>query len=959
MKYKEYVVREVKQKKRLLKNFARSAFIFAAVFSAAAGFFKNSASGAVVSEIKGERVERNYSNHYSVQFSELWDTLGRSEVSVYDINYNIGGQYYPTAFNDTEGRDSAGYEILLSVDGAEVWLGNSHYQQGEGRDSFYGGYGGIFLKDIWFDNEFTDAAGNCFTQVNIELSNQNKEAKLISLATTCDIEVGHDDNAYCKFFGNGFTMSNKYADNSEWQGGTIPTVALNVYASGVPGVTDADAVYIGEWTQRKRNAWSNNVLGSRFIINEDRHGAMSGSEDCVDVGMSIAWKDRYINPGESVRFSYILGVNEFNSEYEQINEYYRQCGVDAAGNPEYELVGTISERVDYGNEYFIDINKYLNPGYYFERCDCSGKVFEGQQENLSYTVVSRGTNKIYYNSGSYSVTYMGNGGIGSFGESEHSEKVLYGSRYTVKDNLYDRAGYTFCGWNEKPDGSGEEWTSRIGITDIWDFTDNIVLYAQWNKNTDTRYTVRHWLQNIGSDPDKRDEFNYSLMETEVLHGQTEEKVAPDVKYYYGFEAPEKISSVISGDGTTIIDYYYLRNQHYVSYNVGKNKGSWGNGSNSDYYVKVPYGAQINLNEQGSREEWNFTGWNTDPDKFKGLDSLLMPDENVELFALFSKNITVEFWDFKGQEERTAYLYNRESNAVMLSPDISEYMSWSGVSGITAAGWTDCGDVDKAAGRISVLKPSGEFIASEDKRFYAVYEAYAEIRYDVNGGLEGSETESKKYKVYKNASDLSKTRGAEIVLPCCSRNTEEYSDGYLCSYELSGWEVDGVLYQPGDTIVICADTEAKAVWKENITAIKYTVVFDANGGENAPEPLALNYGESAVLPAPPVKKGCVFVSWNTDREGRGKSYDNFAVVKNLTSKNNSEVILYAQWKTKDYRLIKIASSMHGAAMVNRSSGDNMWYDTVGKLKVKDIISYPENKCVQQWRIDCTGNIVRTA
>ena len=88
--------------------------------------FVNMTSAAQIKDIKGTRVERQYSNHYSAQFNELWDSFGRSEISIYDINYNINDTYNPTTFNDTNGRDSAGYEILLKVDGKEVWLGNSH-----------------------------------------------------------------------------------------------------------------------------------------------------------------------------------------------------------------------------------------------------------------------------------------------------------------------------------------------------------------------------------------------------------------------------------------------------------------------------------------------------------------------------------------------------------------------------------------------------------------------------------------------------------------------------------------------------------------------------------------------------------------------------------------------------------------------------------------------------------------
>ena len=75
--------------------------------------------------------------------------------------------------------------------------------------------------------------------------------------------------------------------------------------------------------------------------------------------MSIAWKNRRINPGESITFSYILGVNMFDSQYEQLNEYYMQNGIDDMGEAVYKLIATDKEKVSYGKEYYIDVKKYI------------------------------------------------------------------------------------------------------------------------------------------------------------------------------------------------------------------------------------------------------------------------------------------------------------------------------------------------------------------------------------------------------------------------------------------------------------------------------------------------------------------------------------------------------------------------------------------------------------------------
>ena len=76
--------------------------------------FVNMTSAAQIKDIKGTRVERQYSNHYSAQFNELWDSFGRSEISIYDINYNINATALVSVF----------VWIVISHSQAE-YLGNS------------------------------------------------------------------------------------------------------------------------------------------------------------------------------------------------------------------------------------------------------------------------------------------------------------------------------------------------------------------------------------------------------------------------------------------------------------------------------------------------------------------------------------------------------------------------------------------------------------------------------------------------------------------------------------------------------------------------------------------------------------------------------------------------------------------------------------------------------------------
>lgn len=77
---------------------------------------------------------------------------------------------------------------------------------------------------------------------------------------------------------------------------------------------------------------------------------------------------------------------------------------------------------------------------------------------------------------------------------------------------------------------------------------------------------------------------------------------------------------------------------------------------------------------------------------------------------------------------------------------------------------------------------------------------------------------------------------------------------------------------------------------DISAPKYTVSYNANGGTNAPSSQTKTYGTALTLrDGIPTKTGYTFKSWNTKKDGSGTSYSSKG-----TYKTNSAVTLYAQW-----------------------------------------------------------------
>jgi len=83
----------------------------------------------------------------------------------------------------------------------------------------------------------------------------------------------------------------------------------------------------------------------------------------------------------------------------------------------------------------------------------------------------------------YTVDYDANGGTGSYADTG----LTSGSEYVIlerPDTGISRDGYTFKGWNTAADGSGTSYAAGDKFT----ITDDVTLYAQWEKGSDPAST---------------------------------------------------------------------------------------------------------------------------------------------------------------------------------------------------------------------------------------------------------------------------------------------------------------------------------------------------------------------------------------------------------------------------------------------------------------------------------------
>lgn len=153
-----------------------------------------------------------------------------------------------------------------------------------------------------------------------------------------------------------------------------------------------------------------------------------------------------------------------------------------------------------------------------------------------------------------------------------------------------RTGYTFNGWT-----CGGSPITQIAIGSTGDKT----IAANWAANSNTAYTVKHYKQNLdGTYPSEP-------TETDNLTGTTDAEVTPEVKSYTGFTAPEAQTVTILANGSRVVEYYYTRNSHKVTWDATTNGGSC-----ETEYTMVKHGATIGTLPAATKTGHEFQGWYT-------------------------------------------------------------------------------------------------------------------------------------------------------------------------------------------------------------------------------------------------------------------------------------------------------------------------------------------------------------
>ncbi len=159
-----------------------------------------------------------------------------------------------------------------------------------------------------------------------------------------------------------------------------------------------------------------------------------------------------------------------------------------------------------------------------------------------------------------------------------------------------RAGYIFDGWFE----------GNAQVIFIAEYEMGSKTYtAKWSPESDTAYTVKHIREDLHG--------RYTIEELEMKTGITDTETEASVNEYTGFTAGVVTQSTISGDGSTVIEIQYQRNEYLLTWNLIE-------GSLRGYYTEgiVKFGTPI-TQPRVEKDGYTFSEWYAEPSLETGVE----------------------------------------------------------------------------------------------------------------------------------------------------------------------------------------------------------------------------------------------------------------------------------------------------------------------------------------------------
>lgn len=319
------------------------------------------------------------------------------------------------------------------------------------------------------------------------------------------------------------------------------------------------------------------------------------------------------------------------------SEAFKDCGfalkiLDLSAFESSEV--TNMSQMFYGNSGLEII--YVSPSFTTENVTDSANMFYGCTKlrgERGFTYTSAAADKTYAKIDSaasdgylwsapqseiYTITYNLNGGTNNAANiSGYHSGVLPLALASAT-----RTGYDFAGWFESSSFSGSALPAVPAGS-----TGNKTYYAKWSGSAGTSYTVRHWKQHVDDD-----EYDEVTADVQSLTGTTDTQTSAASNSYTGFTAQTIAQQNIAADGSTVVNVYYNRNLHTVTYAKAAADASDASITLPTDTTQYRYGASVTINYTAVRTGFNFTGWNNGA-------SVYTPDGSISSFTMDDSDVT--------------------------------------------------------------------------------------------------------------------------------------------------------------------------------------------------------------------------------------------------------------------------------------------------------------------------------
>ena len=219
-----------------------------------------------------------------------------------------------------------------------------------------------------------------------------------------------------------------------------------------------------------------------------------------------------------------------------------------------------------------------------------------------------------------------------------TQYILKGDKVTKPSPDPRKQGHIFGGWyKDTTCSNGQEW---LFPTDT--VTSNMTLYAKWTPGSGTRYTVKHYQQNLNDD-------GYPASHTDIDNetGTTGQNATVTLKHYTGFKTGTYTATTIAADSSTVVEVRYEREKYAVRFNVDGSAGGssisgtvvTGGSGTSASSVIVKHGGSVSFTAvPDTANNWEVEKWT--------VGGSVVPNHTSRTYTLSNidgnKNVTVTF-----------------------------------------------------------------------------------------------------------------------------------------------------------------------------------------------------------------------------------------------------------------------------------------------------------------------------